>query len=71
MSSLMQQWPRRHRITVDQYHRMADVGLLEDDARVELIEGEIIEMPPVGSRHAGKLSRLLEGLFGDRDGPLC
>ena len=30
---------RRHRITVDEYYRMAEVGLLAPDARVELIEG--------------------------------
>jgi hypothetical protein len=33
--------PSRHRITVEEYHRMAAVGLLAPDARVELIEGEI------------------------------
>jgi Uma2 family endonuclease len=53
----------RHRITVDDYYRMAEVGLLPHDARVELIEGEIIDMAPIGSRHFSavtKLQRLLE-----------
>jgi Uma2 family endonuclease len=58
MSFSMQEWPRRHRITVNHYYRMAEAGLFEHDARVELIEGEIVDMPPIGSRHAGKASRL-------------
>ena len=47
----MESWPRKHRITVDEYYRMAEVGLLAPDARVELIEGEIIEMAPIGTDH--------------------
>lgn len=47
-----------HRITVDQYYRMAEVGLLAPDERVELIDGVIIDMAPIGSRHAGALRRL-------------
>jgi Uma2 family endonuclease len=43
----------KHRITVDEYYRMAEVGLLAPDARVELIDGEIIDMPPMGTRHGG------------------
>jgi Uma2 family endonuclease len=49
---------RRHRLTVQDYYRMAEVGLLAPDARVELIEGEIIDMPPAGTPHAGILGRL-------------
>ena len=57
MSIAMQEWPRRHRITVEHYYRMAEAGLFAEDARVELIDGEIIDMPPMGSRHAGRLER--------------
>jgi Uma2 family endonuclease len=62
MSHVMQGWPRRHRISVDHYYRMAEAGLFDGEARVELIEGEIVDMPPIGSRHAGKASRLADVL---------
>ena len=41
----------RRRITVDEYYRMAEEGLLAPDSRTELIDGEIITMPPVGTLH--------------------
>ncbi len=44
---------QRHRLTVAEYHRMAEVGIFSPSARVELIEGEVIDMPPIGSPHAG------------------
>jgi Uma2 family endonuclease len=44
--------PKLHRFTVDEYDRMGQVGILTEDDRVELIDGEIVEMPPVGDRHA-------------------
>lgn len=44
-----------HRWTVAEYHRMAEVGLLNEDSRVELIDGEIIEMAPIGSPHGGEV----------------
>ncbi len=50
----------RHRFTVEEYHRMAEAGLLSEDDRVELIEGEIIEMAPIGSRHHACVMRLDE-----------
>ncbi len=49
MSYAMEQGPRPHLITVDEYERMFEVGLISPDARVELIEGVIIDMAPVGS----------------------
>jgi Uma2 family endonuclease len=69
MSVAMEDWPRRHRITVEEYHRMAEVGLLAPDARVELIEGVIIDMPPIGNRHSAavdRLNRLLGHAVGER-----
>ena len=59
----------RHLWTVDEYHRMGEVGLLDADARVELIEGEIVEMAPIGDAHAAisnQLNRLLVLAVGDR-----
>ena len=59
----------RRRITVEEYYRMAEVGLLAPDARVELIDGEIIDMAPIGSRHGGtviRLNRLVARAVGDR-----
>jgi Uma2 family endonuclease len=65
----MESWPQRHRITVHDYHRMAEVGLLAPDARVELIEGEIIDMAPIGKDHQSivdQLNRSLVMAVGDR-----
>jgi hypothetical protein len=36
----------RRRFTLDEYHRMGKVGILHEDDRVELIQGEIVQMPP-------------------------
>jgi Uma2 family endonuclease len=50
--------PTRHPITVGEYFRMGEAGVLAPDARCELIEGEIIDMAPIGPSHAGKTNRL-------------
>src|SRR6476660_8532044 len=49
---------QKHYFSVDDYYRMADAGVFPMDARVELIEGEVIEMSPIGNRHAGCVNRL-------------
>jgi Uma2 family endonuclease len=48
-----------HRLfTVDEYYRMAAAGILNEDDRVELIDGEIVRMPPIGSNHASVVDTL-------------
>ena len=52
------QAPARHRLDVDAYYKMAEAGILTRDDRVELIDGEIIDLNPIGSPHAGKTNQL-------------
>jgi Uma2 family endonuclease len=47
----------RRSFSVTEYNRMAEVGILKEDDRVELIEGAIIKMSPIGSRHAACVNR--------------
>ena len=59
----------RRRFTVEEYERMAQVGILGEHDRVELLEGEIVEMALIGAPHAGcvnRLIRLFATLLGDR-----
>lgn len=51
--------PVRHRITVDDYYRMADTGILRCGKRVELIDGEIIDRSPIGMVHAAVVNVLV------------
>ena len=60
--------PRRL-FSVEEYHRMAETGILRDKERVELIEGEIVQMAPIGTRHFGcviNVNRLCLARLGDR-----
>jgi Uma2 family endonuclease len=57
----------RRMFTTDEFHRMADAGILSEDDRVELIEGEIVRMSPIGARHAACVDRLT-ALFTRRIG---
>jgi Uma2 family endonuclease len=50
--------PLPRRFTVAEYYRMGKAGILDEDDRVELIEGEIIQMPPIGDPHAWGVNRL-------------
>lgn len=63
MNTVADDWLPRHRIDVDEYYRMAEVGLLTHDARVELILGEVIDMAPIGSNHASMVNVLARLLF--------
>ncbi len=52
----------RRRLTVEEYHRMAEAGILAEDDRIELIAGELIEMSPIGRRHMACVNRLTQFL---------
>jgi len=57
------------RFTVEEYHRMGRAGVFREDDRVELLDGQIAEMTPIGPGHAGcvaALTGLLARLVGDR-----
>lgn len=48
----------QHRFSVEEYYRMAEAGILRPDARVELLDGKIIDMSPIGPFHGGSINRL-------------
>jgi Uma2 family endonuclease len=48
----------RHELTIGDYYKMVEVGILREDSRVELIEGELIEMAPIGVGHIWVLNNL-------------
>jgi Uma2 family endonuclease len=61
--------PKHWKLTADQYRRMGETGILREDDRVELLEGELYEMAPIGDWHnAGTdgLNWLLARGIGDR-----
>src|SRR3954452_7804655 len=60
--------PRR-RLTVADYYRLAEAGILGRDDRVELLEGQLVDMSPIGPRHAlvvDALTHYLVLAVGDR-----
>lgn len=54
---------QRRRFTVDDYYRMAEAGILAPDERVELLDGEVVPMTPIGNRHAACVDRLARLVF--------
>jgi Uma2 family endonuclease len=59
----------RRRFSIEEYETMAATGILAEDDRVELIDGEIVEMSPIGDLHAAAvatLTNLLKNRVGDR-----
>jgi Uma2 family endonuclease len=59
---------KRLRLTVEQYHRMLEAGVIAPDARVELIEGNVVEMAAIGPRHHAAAIRLARLLAQTLDG---
>ena len=62
--------PVRHRLTVDDYYRMAEAGILGHGERVELIDGEIIDMSPIGALHAAVVNVLVRHFAHEAVEPL-
>jgi Uma2 family endonuclease len=56
----MQVETTRKRFTVEEYHRLAEVGILGPEDRTELIDGAIIQMTPIGGRHLSTVARITE-----------
>jgi Uma2 family endonuclease len=59
----------RRRFDVTEYHTMAEAGILGEDDRIELIDGELLEMAAVGAPHIGTvmaINRLLVMAAGER-----
>jgi len=54
---------KRRLFTVAEYHRLAEAGVLGENDGVELIDGELIEMPPIGPRHVSLHARITHYLI--------
>ena len=61
--------PTPYRFNVDEYMKMAEIGIFVEGERVELMDGEIIEMAPIGMQHEANVddgTRILVRAVGDR-----
>jgi Uma2 family endonuclease len=57
----------KHRFTVEEFRKMGEAGIFGEDDRVELVEGEIVEMTPIGWRHVESVNALT-GVLADLRG---
>lgn len=48
----------RHKISLEEFHRMVEAGVFPEDLRLELVEGDLLEMSPIGPKHAFVIRRL-------------
>ncbi len=49
-----------YRFTVKDYHRMAEADIFDPEARVELLDGEVVEMSPIGTSHGACVDRVAQ-----------
>ena len=56
------------RFTIEEYYRLVEAGILEEDARVELLDGQLIPMSPIGPRHQRIVSKLLHAFIHEERG---
>ncbi|MCP4697654.1 MAG: Uma2 family endonuclease [Gammaproteobacteria bacterium] len=59
--------PKRYPFTIAHYQKMIETGIFDEDEHVELIEGELIVMMPIGPVHSSKIRRLIH-LFSQAAG---
>jgi Uma2 family endonuclease len=52
----------RHQLSISDFYKMVEVGILREDSRIELIEGELIEMAPIGGSHMWVVNALVANL---------
>lgn len=57
----------RHRFTVEEFRKMGEAGVFGEDDRMELVEGEIVEMTPIGWRHMESVNALTGALADLRE----
>lgn len=55
--------PHRYRLTVTDYHQLGGIGVFNENSRVELMNGELVTMPPIGEQHAGHLDLVAQHCF--------
>lgn len=56
-------YPTKHLTNLDEWRRLGEAGIFSSDSRLELIEGEILEMAPIGFNHSGHINRLAKLLI--------
>jgi Uma2 family endonuclease len=59
MNHASHQFPQRHHVTVTEWHKMGEYNVFEPETRIELVEGEIIDMAPIGPSHGGCVKTLI------------
>lgn len=53
-------YARERRITVEEYHAMREAGIFSEDDRIELLDGHLIAMPPIGPAHSHGVNDLAD-----------